>query len=210
MLCLPIAWLFSCRVWPSSDNLSHYLGTWHSQLCCLCPTVLLLTQVSELLCQWGWWSICSQLLSYKPHTSFCIHQVHVCLGFGKGIYYSEMLLTFCQTFLFNCRSSASDANCCGKLAARWMISSQPWSGSQGHGFGRLLFSRDMFPVRCKDRLSVGTNLPHVQQFVQSIIKPTTPMPPEYHNQKEKRFKIVSKSGGICGKTQWLRFQVATL
>lgn len=51
---------------------------------------------------------------------------------------------------------------------RRMISSQPWSDSQVHGFFHLLFSREMFPSNREERAPAQSEALHAQHADQAL------------------------------------------
>lgn len=62
-------------------------------------------------------------------------------------------LTSCQVVMCCSISSGSSPKMFENASDRSMMSSQPWSDSQVHGFFRLLLSREMFPNHREKRVT---------------------------------------------------------
>ena len=94
-------------------------------------------------------------------------------GSGEKQSYQTMIYlrnhTSFHAWPFLSMSSANELKASGVTVISLCISSQPWSGSQGKGFVRELFSREMLPFRKKSSSS-GFNLPSASRILMVIWK----------------------------------------
>lgn len=78
--------------------------------------------------------------------------------------------TFFHTSGFSSTSSGRDSNFSGNSSDKRIRSSQPWSGSQGNGFFRALFSREILPRHIQKPESVS-----MSEILQCLTPLTAPL-----------------------------------